>query len=87
MRYLMPLLAITLSGCAGTVHLNRCKFAEQRRLVYTTTIAAANAYEASGRMLPYEVSLGRQAALVALDVLNASCPVLPAQPTPPGPAL
>lgn len=71
-RTLLPLLA--LSACAGGTHLDVCKYAGARRLVYTTTIRAADAYALSDRPVPYEVTLGRQAAVTALGVLDINCP-------------
>lgn len=64
----------SLSACAGGAHLDYCKYAAERRTVYTTTIVAADAYALSGRPVPYEVTLGRQAAVTALAVLDANCP-------------
>lgn len=75
MGKLLALAALaSLSGCAGGAHLDVCKYANARRLVYTTTIRAADAYALSGRPVPYEVTLGRQAAMTALAVLDANCP-------------
>ena len=71
-RALLPLLA--LSACAGGTHLDVCKYSGARRLVYTTTIRAADAYVLSGRILPYELAMGRLAAVTALGVLDTNCP-------------
>lgn len=77
MRKLLALLPlVALSACAGGAKLDYCKYSAERRLVYTTTIQAADAYAATGKPVPYEVSLGRQAAVTALVVLNTNCPVI-----------
>lgn len=65
---------IALSGCAGGQRIDICKYAEMRRTVYTATIRAADLYALSGRVVPHEIALGRQAAMTALAVLNANCP-------------
>ena len=68
MRKLTALAALlALSACAGGAHLDVCKYSGARRLVYTTTIRAADAYALSGRPVPYEITLGRQAAVTALE--------------------
>ena len=67
-------LAAALSACAGMPRLDVCKYASARRLIYTTTIRAADAYALSGRAVPYELALGRRAAVTALEVLNVNCP-------------
>ncbi len=54
--------------------VDACKYANMRRLLYTTTIQAADAYALSGRPVPSEVLLGRRAAAVALAALNGRCP-------------
>ena len=74
-RPLLVLAAtVSLSACAGGPHLDVCKYAGARRTIYTTTIRAADLYAMSGRPVPYEVLLGRQAAVTALAVLNTNCP-------------
>jgi hypothetical protein len=73
-RLLALAMAIVLTGCANAPHLDMCKYASVRRSVYTTTIRAADLYAMSGRPVPYEVTLGRQAAATALAVLDTNCP-------------
>ena len=67
-------LVASLSACATMPAVDACKYSTARRTVYTTAIAAADAYTASGRPVPREVTLGRQAAAVALAVLDRNCP-------------
>jgi len=71
---LLAAAALVLTGCATTSNLNRCSYGEARRTLYTSTITAADAWVASGRTLSREAALGRQAAAVALSVLDATCP-------------
>jgi len=74
-RLLLVLVgALLLSGCVTTQNIDVCKYASARRTVYQTTIRAADLYALSGRNVPYEVQLGRQAAATALQVLNLNCP-------------
>jgi len=64
-------LAASLSACATAPNL--CAGADVRRAVYTSAVTAADAYAASGRPIPAEMMLGRQAAATALALLNARC--------------
>lgn len=73
-RLLVAGVALVLSACATTPHLDVCKGAQLRRTAYTTTIAAADAWPATGRVAPFEVLLARSAAVTALAVLNSNCP-------------
>jgi hypothetical protein len=67
-------LVASLSACAGGARLDWCRYADTRRATYTAAIRAANLYAASGRPVPSELALGRQAAVTALAVLDARCP-------------
>ncbi|MDF2603025.1 hypothetical protein [Sphingomonas sp.] len=67
------LLALPLAACAGTPPVNLCKDAELRRTGYTAVIRAADLYLLTGRPVPAAVSVGREAAVMALAVLNARC--------------
>jgi hypothetical protein len=71
----LALLAI-LPACAGTTGLDWCKYSDARRATYTTAIRAADAYAASGQIVPYELAIGRLAAVTALQALDARCPVV-----------
>lgn len=71
------LLAATLASCAALPPVDLCKHAEMRRQIYVTSIATADAFIASGRPVPAAVTLGREAAAIALSVLNANCPAQP----------
>lgn len=66
--------SLALSGCGDKGGLDVCKYAGIRRQVYATAITGAIAYEASGRIVPYQLAMGRKAAETALAVLNARCP-------------
>jgi hypothetical protein len=75
MRLILSLaLAASLSACATSAPLDLCKSAELRRTVYLTAVTAADAFIASGRAVPRELLLGRQAAVTALALLDARCP-------------
>lgn len=75
MRLILSLaFAASLSACVDTPRLDVCKHAELRRTAYTTTITVADAWEAAGRIAPYEVALARRAAVAALALLNRNCP-------------
>lgn len=67
-------LAASVSACAGSPHIDLCKHADLRRAGYTSIIATADAWVASGRPVPAEVLVGRQAAVTALVVLDRNCP-------------
>jgi len=71
---ILVVASLALAGCTTTGGLDYCKYSAQRRQVYATAVTAAIAYEASGRPVPRELVLGRQAAETALAVLNARCP-------------
>lgn len=73
MKDLMLLALLPLAACSTPSKL--CDTAAFRRSVYTTAIAAANVYIASGRPLPDGLLLGREAHVMALTVLNTNCPV------------
>ncbi len=77
-RALLLAAVLPLTSCAGGVPINACRYAEVRRTLYTTAIRAADAYVLSGRPLPSELELGREAAATALAILNRNCPVAPA---------
>jgi len=73
-KLLLLALALPLASCATVPNIDICKYAGVRRATYTTAIRAADAYVLSGRPVPYEVTLGRQAAATALAVLDQNCP-------------
>jgi hypothetical protein len=75
-RALILILLAILPACAGTTGLDWCKYSNARRATYTTAIHAADAYAASGRVVPYELAIGRLAAVTALQALDARCPVV-----------
>jgi hypothetical protein len=76
MKRLALILAASLAlpGCADKGGIDVCRYAGVRRQVYATAITAAIAYEASGRIVPYSLAMGRKAAETALTVLNTNCP-------------
>jgi len=86
MRKLLTLaLAASLSACAGTPHIDVCKGAELRRTAYSTAIEAVAAFEFSGRPVPQAALIARDAAQLALSILDRNCPraaptVTPAAP-------
>ncbi len=81
MRLILSLaLAASLSACADAPRLDWCKHAELRRTAYSTTIATADAWVASGRPIPSEILLARQAAAAARALLDRNCPA-PASPS------
>lgn len=69
------LLALLAGACAPNGGIDVCKYANVRRATYTAAITAADAYAASGRVVPYELSLARLAAVTALDAIDRNCPV------------
>lgn len=73
MKPLMLLALLPLTACVTPSKL--CDTAEFRRSVYTTAIATADVYIASGRPLPDGLLLAREANVMALTVLNTNCPV------------
>ncbi len=74
-RALILAMLASLSACAGAGGIDVCKYASLRRTTYTAAIRAADAYAASRQPVPYEVTLGRTAAVTALAVLDGNCPV------------
>lgn len=75
MKKLLTLaLAASLSACAGTPHLDVCKGAQLRRTAYSTAIEAVAVLEFSGRPVPQAALLGRDAAQIALSILDRNCP-------------
>lgn len=74
MKRLAILALLPLAGCASLPTVDICKSAEFRRSVYQTAISAADNLIASGRPVPNELHLAREAAATALAVLNANCP-------------
>lgn len=76
MRKLILLAVLPLAACAGGPKLDYCKYSAERRTVYTAAIRAADLYALSGRIVPYELAMGRRAAETALSVLDATCPVV-----------
>jgi len=69
------LLALLAGACAPNGGIDVCKYAGLRRITYTTAISAADAYAATGQVVPYEIAIGRLAAVTALEVLDRNCPV------------
>lgn len=67
-------LVLALSACVDRP-ISTCTGADIRRTGYTATIAVANAWTASGRPVPSEVTLARMGAVAALSLLNQRCPV------------
>lgn len=86
MKILLTLaLAASLSACAGTPRLDVCKGAELRRAAYSTAIEAVAVLEFSGRPVPQAALIARDAAQMALSILDRNCPraaptVTPAAP-------
>lgn len=83
MRKLVLLAVLPLTACAGmgTIpKIDYCKYSTERRAVYTTAIRAADLYALTGRIVPYELAMGRRAAETALAVLNTTCPVADSPP-------
>lgn len=76
MTRLILLAALALSACTNGAPVDLCKNAPVRRAVYTSAITAADTYAASGRPVPAAVAIGREAAVTALAVLDANCPVV-----------
>ena len=80
MKKLLTLaLAASLSACAGTPRLDVCKGAELRRTAYSTAIEAVAVLEFSGRPVPQAALIARDAAQLALSILDGNC--LRATPT------
>lgn len=78
---LMVGMTFALSACATVSSINICRGAELRRATYLTAIQAVAAMEQSGLPVPPAALLGRNAATVALSVLDMNCPVTPAAGT------
>lgn len=72
--------AALLSGCALTPSIDVCKGASTRRATYTAAIYAVDALTATGRPVPKEALLARDAAVLALTLVNRNCP----EPAPAG---
>ncbi len=86
MRKLLTLaLAASLSACAGTPHLDVCKGAELRRTAYSTAIEAVAVLEFSGRPVPQAALIARDAAQLALSILDRNCPRAASTVTPAAP--
>jgi hypothetical protein len=77
MRMIALIAALALTGC-GLPPIDVCKGASIRRSVYTNTIRAIDFLQASGRPISSEAAMGRDAAAIALSVLDRNCPVAPA---------
>lgn len=69
------LLGMMLGGCATVSSIDLCRGAELRRATYTTAIQAVAVLEQSGLPVPSAAVMGRNAATLALSVLNTTCPV------------
>lgn len=75
MKKLLTLaLAASLSACATTPHLDVCKGAEVRRTAYSTAIHAVGLLEFTGRPVPQAALMARDAARLALSILDRNCP-------------
>ncbi len=86
MKKLLTLaLAASLSACAGTPHLDVCKGAELRRTAYSTAIEAVAVLEFSGRPVPQAALIARDAAQLALSILDRNCPRAASTVTPTAP--
>lgn len=72
-RLAIAAAALAVSACTDRP-VSICTGADLRRTTYTTTIAVADAWTASGRPVPSEVMLARVGALAALSLLDARCP-------------
>ncbi|TCP95847.1 hypothetical protein C8J46_1112 [Sphingomonas sp. PP-F2F-A104-K0414] len=68
------LCAASLSACAQSLHLDVCKGAELRRTAYSTAIEAVAVLELSGRPVPQAAFIARDAARLALSILDQNCP-------------
>ena len=73
-KLLILALVASLSACAGTPHLDVCKGAELRRTAYSTAIEAVAVLEFSGRPVPQAALIARDAAQLALSILDRNCP-------------
>ncbi len=73
-RLLTLALAASLSACVQTPHLDVCKGAELRRTAYSTAIEAVAVLEFSGRPVPQAALVARDAAQLALSILDRNCP-------------
>lgn len=74
MKYLAFAALLPLAGCANGPSINMCRGAEYQRAGYNAVIQAANLYYFTGRPVPYAVEMGREAAVKALELLEANCP-------------
>lgn len=75
MKKLLTLaLAASLSACAQSPRLDVCKGAELRRTAYSTAIEAVAVLEFSGRPVPQAALIARDAAQMALSILDRNCP-------------
>ena len=75
MKKLLTLaLAASLFACVQTPHLDVCKGAELRRTAYSTAVKAVAVLEFSDRPVPQAALIARDAAQLALSVLNRNCP-------------
>jgi hypothetical protein len=77
---ILPMLLVfgmMLSGCATVGSIDICRGADLRRATYITAIQAVAALEQSGVPVPPAAVLGRNAATVALSVLDVNCPANP----------
>jgi hypothetical protein len=75
MKKLLTLaLAASLSACAGTPHIDVCKGAEVRRTAYSTAIQGVSLLEFTGRPVPQAALMARDAAQLALSILDRNCP-------------
>lgn len=75
MKKLLTLAIVaSLSACATTPHLDVCKGAEVRRTAYSTAIQAVGLLEFTGRPVSQAALMARNAAQLALSVLDRNCP-------------
>lgn len=75
MKKLLTLaLAASLSACAGMPRIDVCKGAELRRTAYSTAIQAVAVLQFSGHPVPQAALTARDAAQLALSILDRNCP-------------
>ena len=70
---LLASAAMMLSSCVGTADLNQCAGADTRRRVYETGILAVDVAVATGQAVPAAALKARDAAVLALRILNDRC--------------
>lgn len=71
---MLLVLSMMLPGCVTMTSESFCKGAGLRRATYSTSIQAVSVLEQSGLPVPVAAAMGRNAATLALSVLNTTCP-------------